>query len=108
MLLSEHLFRHVNNMAVVVQRMLEDGAKLHEPEPVHVNLIQGIRTRNEQASNTWFSGDVKISVVLDCFGDPFPPPVLRDHAIDEEKSFKILPFFFYEFPPQLWYNYHFL
>ena len=37
-------------MAVVVQKLLLDGGHLHEPEPVLVDLLQGIRTRNEQVN----------------------------------------------------------
>jgi len=46
--IADPALRHVNNMAVVVQKLLLDGGHLHEPEPVLVDLLQGIRTRNEQ------------------------------------------------------------
>ena len=35
-------------MARVVQKFLSEGRQLHEPETVQVNLLQGIRTKNEQ------------------------------------------------------------
>jgi len=38
----------VNNMARVVQKLQMDGLHLHEPEPVHLSLMQGIRSKSEQ------------------------------------------------------------
>ena len=35
-------------MARILQKFIGEGRQLHEPETVQVNLLQGIRTKNEQ------------------------------------------------------------
>ena len=38
----------VNNMAKILQKLLGDGKKLHDPEVIHMSLEPGIRSRSEQ------------------------------------------------------------
>ena len=40
-------------MARVVQKLQMDGHHLHEPEPVHLSLMQGIRSKNEQVTRDY-------------------------------------------------------
>ena len=38
----------VNNMAKILQKLLGDGKKLHDPEVIQTSLEPGIRSRSEQ------------------------------------------------------------
>ena len=42
--------RRVHNMALVLQRLLEEEGGLHEAEPVLLSLEPGIRSRSEQVT----------------------------------------------------------
>ena len=50
-------------MARILQKFIAEGRQLHEPETVQVNLLQGIRTKNEQVLFS-YEFDLKKSVKL--------------------------------------------
>ena len=44
------MYRAVNGMASILERLSADGYDLHQPETVSINLQQGIRTKGEKVS----------------------------------------------------------
>lgn len=45
---TDPALRVVNNISCILQKFISDGYELHEPEQVQLELLQGIRTKNEQ------------------------------------------------------------
>ena len=48
---ADPALRRVNNLALVLQRLVGEGGGLHEAELVTLNLEPGIRSRSEQVSS---------------------------------------------------------
>lgn len=48
LIVQDMALKTVNNMAKILQKLLGDGKKLHDPEVIQMSLEPGIRSRSEQ------------------------------------------------------------